>query len=162
MCRLWNEKGTRTIAKPKKIPYGMPYFTSKIGGKQRYFKVNYYTEGMIKNIDGKMYYDTAFDNSVGGFALRNYEFPEDMDSEEAYTIFKNNAVNMYVKKGGIPMLYLLVAMGLAFACIIAVIATVPAGLKASEQVKDLDNQVTSLRQQNAVLQQQLAQAGTTQ
>lgn len=158
-CRVWNEDGTRTLRKRIKIPYGKPYFSCKIGGKDRFFKINYETRGLIKVIDGRMYYDTAFDNALGAFALGNIEYPEDMDSAEAYTTFKDNAVQMYVKKGGIPLLYLMIAMGMVMIMAIAIIATVPSGLSASEQVKDLDAQVTELRQQNAVLQQQLAQVG---
>lgn len=156
-CRIWNEDGTRTLRKPVKIPYGRMFFTAKIGGKNRYFKVNYITKGFIKNIDGKMYYDIAFDNSLGAFALGNIEFPEDMDSEEAYTVFKDNAVNMYVKKGGIPLMYLLFAMIAVIVMAIAIVATVPSALTAQEQVKDLDAQVTSLKQNNAILTQQNAQ-----
>lgn len=157
-CRIWNEDGTRTIRRPVTIPYGKPYFTCKIGTKSRFFKVNYMTKGMIKNIDGRLYYDIAFHNSLGALALGNIEFPEDMDSAEAYTVFQDNAVNMYVKKGGIPQIYLLVAMAVAGICMIGVIATVPSALTAQEQVKDLDTQVTTLKQENAVIKQQLAQA----
>src|SRR2546426_2872646 len=153
-CRIWDETGTRTLVKPKKVPYGIPFFSAKVGGRDRYFKINYNTRGMIKSIDGRMFYDTAFDNATGGYALRNYEFPEDIDSEEAYTIFKNNAVNMYVKKGGIPMIYLMVAMGIALVAMIMIIAVVPAGLQAQDQVKELDKQVTVLKAQNQVLQKQ--------
>ena len=160
-CRIWNEDGTRTIRRPVTIPYGKPYFTCKIGTKSRFFKVNYMTKGMIKNIDGKLYYDIAFHNSLGALALGNIEFPEDMDSAEAYTVFQDNAVNMYVKKGGIPLLYLLIAMGMVLVMAMAIIATVPAGLQASDNVKDLDAQVTQLKKDNAVLQQQLSQAAQT-
>src|SRR5688572_25843469 len=138
-CRIWDKDGLRTLRKGIKIPYGKPYFNCKIGSKDRFFKVNY-NNGFIKVIDGKMYYDTAFDNTLGAFALRNIEFPEDMDSEEAFTVFKNNAVNMYVKKGGIPLLYLLICMIMVTVMAFAIIATVPAGLQAQENVKDLDNQ----------------------
>lgn len=158
ICRIWNEKCNRTLRKPVVIPYGKPYFSAKIGTKDRFFKVNYDLEGMIKYDNGKLYYDTVFDNVVGGVALRNYEFPEDMDSEEAYTTIKNNAVNMYVKKGGIPLLYLMVAMLAVIVMAIAIVATVPAGLGAQEQVKDLDAQVTQLKKDNAILAQQLAGA----
>lgn len=158
ICRIWNEEGTRTIRKPIKITYGKPYFTCKVGTKDRFFRVNYSTKGIIKIIDGKMYYDIAFDNTLGGIALGNVEFPEDMDSEEAYTVFKNNAVNMYVKKGGIPLMYLLVAMIAVTVMAFAIIATVPAGLQAQENVKFLDEQVTQLKKDNAILQQQLTQA----
>lgn len=154
-CRMWNEKGNRTIGKPKKITYGKPYFTMKIAGRDRYFKVIYNIEGMIKNIEGKLYYDTTYDNSLGALALRNVEFPEDMLSEEAYTVFINNAVNMYVKKGGIPLLYLLIAMIMVVVMAIAIVATVPAGLGAQDQVKELDKQVTALKGQNLALQSQL-------
>lgn len=150
-CRVWNEKGTRTLARPKKIPYGMPYFTTKIGGKNRFFKVNYYTDGMIQNIEGKMYYNIAFDNTVGGFALRNHEFPEDMASDEVYTAFVDNGLQMYVKKGGLPMIYFAIAMIVALVCVIAVLATVPAGLGAQENVKVLDAQVTALKGENLAL-----------
>lgn len=156
-CRMWNEKGTRTIGKPKKVTYGTPFFTTRIGGRQRYFKIIYNTEGMIKLIDGKFYYDTTYDNTLGGLALRNIEFPEDMMSEEAYTTFVNNGVNMYVKKGGIPLLYLMVAMGMVLVMAIAIIATVPAGMQAQEQVKQLDTQITALKQRNIVLEQQVQQ-----
>lgn len=157
-CRIWNEEGTRTIRRPVTIPYGKPYFTCKVGTKDRFFKVNYSTKGLIKVIDGKMYYDIAFDNSLGALALGNVEFPEDMDSEEAFTVFKNNAVQMYVKKGGIPLLYLLFAMIAVTAMAFAIIATVPAGLQAQDNVKFLDSQVTQLKKDNAILQQQLSQA----
>lgn len=154
-CRVWNEDGTRTLRKAVKAKYGQPFFTAKIGGLSRYFKINYETKGFIKVIDGKMFYDCAFDNTVGAFALGNREFPEDMDSAEAFTVFKDNAVNMYVKKGGIPLLYLLFAMVAVIVMAIAIVATVPAGLSAQENVKDLDAQVTTLKQEKAVLQQQL-------
>jgi len=153
ICRIWNEDGTRTIAKPVVIPYGQPTFTKKIGKKDRLFKVNYYDEGMIKVIDGKMYYDTTFDNAVGGLSFK--EYPEDAESSEIYTIFNNNAVKMYVQKGGIPLIYLMVAMGMAMCAFIAIIVVIPDGLHAKDQVKDLDNQITALRANNAGLQQEI-------
>ncbi len=158
-CRIWNENGTKTIGKSKKITYGTPYFTMKVAGRKRFFKINYSVQGMIKNIDGKLYYDTTYDNTLGALALRNVEFPEDMMSEEAYTSFVNNAVNMYVKKGGIPLTYLLIAMAMVLVMGVAIIATVPSGMNAQKQVEELDKQVTVLKQQNAVLQQRLQTGG---
>lgn len=154
ICRVWDEKGIRTISKAKKITYGQPFFNVKIGKKDRLFKVNYNTEGMIKVIDGKMYYDTTFDNSVGGLSF--HEFPEDMDSEEAYTIFKNNAINLYVKKGGIPPMVLYICLAVAFVSMIGIIVTVPSALDASSQKDELDKLATVLKQENAVLKQQVA------
>jgi len=157
-CRVWNETGTRTLGKPKKVPYGMPFFSAKVGGKMRYFKINYYTLGMIKNINGRMFYDTVFDNSTGGSALRNYEFPEDMNSEEAFTIFKNNAVNMYVKKGGISPMVLYICIAIIGITSMGLVIMGPYVINAMQQhdvdIKDLTSasgKIQALRNQVVAL-----------
>jgi len=154
-CRVWSdtgENGTPQVLARKTLKYGTPEFHVKIGGKDRVYKINYISRGIIKQDSKKLIYDVHFLNTVGGLSF--HEFPEDMDSEEAYTVFKNNAVNMYVKKGGIPMWYLLIAMGVALVGFIAIIAVVPSALQAQDEVKQLDALVTQLKGQNAVLQAQ--------
>src|SRR5574341_214589 len=157
ICRVWdNPKDPYCMAK-KKVTYGSPYFKAKIGGKDRLYKINYNTEGCIKQDGKQLIYDTTFKNTTG--ALRFFEYPEDMDSEEAYTALENNAVNMYVKKGGIPMWYLLIAFAVAGVGFVALIAIVPSALQAQDEVKQLDLQVTQLKKDNAVLSAQLASQG---
>ena len=106
------------VAKPKKIPYGQPSVSMKIGGKERLYKINYQTDGMIKQEGKRLYYDTHFLNQVGG--LRWYEFPEDLDAEEAYTVFKNNGVEMYVKKGGISTKILIMILAITAIAMVGV------------------------------------------
>lgn len=152
LCRVWSDTGENTtpqVLAKKKITYGQPTFAVKIGSKKRYFKVNYTTKGVIKQ-DGKLLiFDTHFSNTIG--ALSFYEFPEAIDSDIAYTVARDNAVDMYVKKGGIPMLYLLIAMAVAMVAFIAIIVVLPPALQAQEQLKELDKQVSVLKQENANL-----------
>jgi len=124
IVKIWSdtgENGTPQVLFKRTVKYGTPFVTAKIAGKDRLFKINYRTKGVIKQDGKKLYTDIHFLNAVGSLAF--YEFKEDMDSEEAYTIFKNNAVNMYVKKGGIsPMtLYICIgaicAMGIGYAIV---------------------------------------------
>lgn len=156
-CRIWSDTGKNgtphTLGKIKKIKYGQPFFNAKIGGKDRMYKINYRTKGLIKQEGKKLFYDVHFLNTVG--ALSFYEFPEDMDSEEAYTTFKNNAVNMYVKKGGIPPLVLYICLAIALVAMIALIAIVPSAFSAQESVKGLDAQVTALKAENQLLRSQI-------
>lgn len=161
ICRVWNNEHDDVLAK-KTIKYGAPYFNAKIGGRDRKYKVNYDTKGCIKK-DGKVHiYDIVFDNTVGALRFHSFSKHEVMDSDEAYQVYENNAVKMYVSKGGIPLIYLAIAMIAVVAMAFAIIMTVPNGLNASEKVDELDKQVTQLRQQNAVLQQQLIDRGSGQ
>lgn len=153
LCKVWNNDMDEVLGKAT-IKYGTPYFNVKIGNQKRKFKVNYNTEGTIKQ-DGKMYvYDTNFDNTVG--AMRFYSFSEHevIASDEAYTVFDNNAVKLYVQKGGFPPIYLAIAMIAVIIMAFAFILTVPEGLTAIEQRDILDKQITALKQENAVLKQQ--------
>lgn len=158
ICRVWNEEHDDVLAKTE-VKYGAPYFNVKIGGRDRKYKVNYNMKGCVKQ-DGKLFlYDTVFDNTVGALKFHSFSKHEVMDSDEAYQVFENNAVKMYVSKGGIPLIYLAIAMIAVVAMAIAMIATVPSGLQANENVKFLDQQITQLRQQNAILQQELNNRG---
>lgn len=159
ICRIWSDNGknaTPMVLAKKKIKYGQPDFSVKIGGKMRMYKMNYRTKGLIKQ-DGKfLYYDIHFSNALGGLVF--YEFNEDVDSEEAYTVFKNNAVNMYVKKGGIPAILLYVSFIALIIMAVALAYVSPTTINMQTQVKELDTQITTLKQQNAILQQQLNNA----
>lgn len=156
LCRVWNKEMDTVLAR-KTISFGTPYFIVKIGNQKRKFKVNYNAESTIKQ-DGKMYlYDTDFDNTVGAMRFYSYSEHEVIASDEAYTVFDNNAVKLYVQKGGFPMWYLAVAMIAVVVMAFAFILTVPDGMQAIEQRDTLDKTVTSLRQENAVLKQQLQQ-----
>lgn len=155
ICRVWASPDEPFSLAKKTVKYGTPSFHVKIGGKDRLYKINYTADGCIKQEGKKLYYDTSFSNTTG--ALRFFEFPEDMDSEEAYTALENNAVNMYVKKGGIPLMYLMVAMLAVVAMAFALIFIVPPSLQAQEQVKELDAKITTLTKDNTILRQQLQQ-----
>lgn len=153
VCNVWSDTGvksTPTRLARKTVKYGAPHFIVKIGGQQRFFKINYETKGMIKQAGKQLVYDTHFSNTVGGLSF--YEFPEAMDSDQAYTVFRNNAVDMYVKKGGIPFLWLILAMAVALVAMVAMMATVPSALSANDQVKELDAQVTALKNTNQALE----------
>lgn len=155
LCRVWNNQHDKVLAK-KTIKFGAPYFNVKIGGRDRKFKVNYQMQGCIKEDNKVFLYDTEFDNTVGGMKFHSFSEHEIMNSDESYQVFENNAVKMYVSKGGIPLLYLAIAMIAVVAMAFAIIATVPSGMSASQQRDELDEQITLLRQENAVLKQQLA------
>lgn len=119
------------LAKPKKIPYGKPEVVFKIGGKERLYRINYNTEGMIKQEGKRLYYDTYFNNTVGG--LRLYEYPEDMDAEETYTAFKNNGVRMYVEKGGIKMIVLIIVAIFGMVGLVGLVIMAPYTANANAQ-----------------------------
>lgn len=153
LCKVWSDIGENSnphMVGKKEVKYGTPTFNIKIGGKDRLYKINYRQRGYIKREGKRLIYDTHFLNTVGG--LSYHEYPEDMDSEETYTVFKNNAVNMYVKKGGIPQWYLLIAMAIAGIALIALMVTVPPAMQAQEEVKFLDQQITALKAENQRLQ----------
>lgn len=153
LCRVWSDTGENStpvrLAK-KTIKYGAPNFSVKVAGKDRFFKINYEEKGLIKQDGKQLVYDTHFNNTVGGLSF--HEFPEAMDSDQAYTVFRNNAVDMYVKKGGIPFLWLVLALGVAMVAMIVMVLTVPSALQAGEQMKELDEQVTALKNTNQALQ----------
>lgn len=156
ICRVWSDTGennTPMVLAKKKIKYGQPDFSVKIGGKSRMYRMNYRTKGLIKQEGKILYYDTHFANAVGGLAF--YEFKEDIDSEEAYTVFKNNAVNMYVKKGGIPAVLLYIAFIGMIILAVALAYVSPTAIAMQQNTEELDAQVTILKQQNAILQQKL-------
>lgn len=154
LCQVWNDKLDNVLAR-KKVKYGTPYFNVKIGGRTRRYKINYDTDGVIKQ-NGKLWvYDTDFSNTIGAMKFSSFSEHEVLDSDEAYQVFENNGVKMYVSKGGIPLLYLAICMIAVVAMAFAIIATVPSGLSASEQRDELDKQITALRQENAVLKSRL-------
>lgn len=156
ICRVWSDTGannTPVVLSKRKIKYGQPTFNARIGGKDRLYKVNYRTKGLIKQEGKLMYYDTHFLNSVGGLAF--HEFQEDIDSEEAYTVFKNNAVNMYVKKGGIPAILLYITFIAMIILAVSLAYVSPTTIGQQSTIEQLDAQVTTLKQQNALLQQQV-------
>lgn len=111
VCKVWDSDGStgvpRRLAK-KTVKYGAPSFTAKIGGVKRLFQINYEDFGAIKQEGNFFVYDTTFDNTTGSLAF--HEFPEEMDSSQAFTVFLNTAVKMYVAKGGIPLHYLIIAV----------------------------------------------------
>lgn len=160
ICRVWSDDGKNgmpVVVARKKVKFGTFKFEVRGLGNPRYYKINYPT---LKQ-DGKNFvYDTHFSDAIG--ALTFHRFPEEMPSDEAYNIFEYNAVNAYVKKGGIPLYYLLIAMGVAMVAFLAIIFVIPPALQAQEAMKDLDAQVTIKNQQlnalateNEQLRQQL-------
>lgn len=156
LCRVWNREMTEVLAR-RIVKYGTPYFNVKIGDTKRKFKINYDVEATIKR-DGKVYtYDTNFDNTIGAMRFYSYSEHEVIASDEAYTVFEDNAVKMYVAKGGIPMLYLLIAMIMTGAMAFAIILTVPDGLQAQEQRDLLDAELTKAKQDIAIKNQQIQQ-----
>lgn len=109
--KVWSNNGeneTPRVLTTLKTKYGQPAVTWRAKGGKRMYQIDYEHKGAIKQEGKTLVYDTVFDNAVG--ALTFYEHDEDIDSGQAYTMFLNSAVNMYVKKGGIPLLYLIIAM----------------------------------------------------
>lgn len=109
--KIWSNNGeheTPRVLHTAKTKYGQPHVTWRAKGGKRMYQIDYEHKGAIKQDGKSLIYDTVFDNAVG--ALTFYEHDEDIDSGQAYTMFLNSAVNMYVKKGGIPLIYLIVAM----------------------------------------------------
>ena len=158
ICRVWSntgEQSTPNLLGKKKVKYGVPEFSIKIGGKMRLFRIIYKIKGVIKQEGKHLYYDTVFNNTTGALAF--YEFPEDMDSEESYTVFKNNAVNMYVKKGGIPAILLYISFLAVIILAVALAYVSPYVASSQQTIEQLDSQITQLKQNNAILQQQLLQ-----
>lgn len=108
--RLWSTrdgKGRDKIVKKKKIPFGKKYVSFKPTRKSetRFYQINY---DELKE-DKKFYiYDTDVLNSLGALAFHKY--PERVDSVNSQKMLVDTAVDMYVKKGGIPLWYLLIAM----------------------------------------------------
>lgn len=154
LCRVWNKDMDDVLAKTT-VKFGTPYFNVKIGNQKRKYKINYNADATIKR-DGKIFlYDTDFDNTVGAMRFYPYSDYEVIASDEAYTVFDNNAVKLYVQKGGFPPIYLAIAMIAVIVMAFAMILTVPDGMNASQQRDVLDAQVTALKQDNAVLRQQL-------
>lgn len=158
ICRVWNKEKDKVLAK-RTIKYGQPYFNCKIGGRDRKYKVNYDMKGCVKEDTKVFLYDTTFENTVGAMRFFGFSQHEVMNSDESYQVFENNAVKMYVSKGGIPLLYLAICMIAVIAMAFAIIATVPSGMQASAQRDELDKQITVLRQENAVLKSQLGTRG---
>lgn len=155
VCRLWSDTGENSmpsVLARRKVRYGQPTFNAKIGGKDRFYKINYKKAGAIKQEGKQLYYDTHFLNTVGALSFNEHD--EDVDSEEAYTVFKNNAVNMYVKKGGIPPMLLYIAFAMVMVLVVVIAYIAPSFVSATQSMEELDKQVTALKQQNAILQQQ--------
>lgn len=149
ICRVWSDDGKNgmpVVVARKKVKFGTFKFEVRGLGNPRYYKINYPT---LKQ-DGKNFiYDVHFNDAVGSLSF--HRFPEEMPSDEAYNIFEYNAVNAYVKKGGIPLYYLLIAMGVAMIAFMAIIFVIPPALQAQEAMKDLDAQVSQLKATNNAL-----------
>jgi hypothetical protein len=128
-----------SVLQRRTIKYGQPSVTMRIAGKDRLYKINYLDKGLIKQDGKNLVYDTHFLNTVGG--MRFHEYPEDIDSEEAYTVFKNNGVDMYVKKGGISqriflLLLAMVSIGMVVSAVLA-IYTINAQAQSAVDAKNL-------------------------
>jgi len=156
IIRAWSQEGYKTPAKVlayKKIRYGAPHAILKVAKVQRMYKINYEHMGGFKQIGRRLYYDTMFDNATG--ALSYSEFPEDVDSTQAFDMFKDSAVKAYVAKGGLKMIYFIIAITGAMLAIGGLLYFASQALQLSNQhtvdFKDLTNAESRIRADESAL-----------
>lgn len=112
LLQVWHvdiQAKTRPYRVAKKwFKYGKKYVTLRIAGLERKYQIDYHDVGAFKQ-SGKHYvYDVDFTNAIG--ALSFYPYPKEVDSRQAEIMLQDGAVDSYIKKGGIPLYYMLIAM----------------------------------------------------
>lgn len=158
LIKVWSsDKVNPHVIAKKKIPYGQPYTNIRFAGKDHRYKINYQSEGMIKQEGKEFIYDTHFDNTVGGLAF--HEYPEEMDSSEVYDTHINNGVDLYVKKGGIRPILLYICIGIIGVAMIGLIyfAQYALGLQSNNDINQKN--LISLSAKIDTLRDQVKQLG---
>ena len=152
-------KGRDRLVAQKKVPMGTEYveitpkgfglFIHRKSDKRRY-QINYQD---LKETPKGYLYMTDVTNTLG--ALSFGEYPKHVDSRREQKLIVDNNVRMYVEKGGIPLLYLLIAM---MGMVVGMGVSAFFGIQYF-QIQDMNTQldtlVTNLKAENAILRSQI-------
>lgn len=147
LCQVWsNDGGIDKIIASRKVSYGSTDFTINTGRKtRRRFQIQYDPKiGALKQGKKFFIYDTYFDNSLGSCSF--HEYKEKVDSKQAETMLQDGAVDFFIAKGGIPMIYLLFAIiGMAI-CGGALGLIAPQYIQVYQLEQAQEKQITQLSQ----------------
>ena len=152
ICRAWllGENGSRDklIDKPKKVKVGKTFF---VAGGKRYF-INY-----DELREGKKHYeyDTNALNAVGSLSWHDTEKNNPVSPTQADLMLKDGMVKTFMGKGGIPVMYLLVAMIVVSIALAGVMYCVSQLQTLQAQLTNQIAQNTALKTENQALKTQI-------
>ena len=120
LCQVWHhdEQNIPHLIASKKVGFGEPDFTVQIGGKgflskkhKRRFMIVYDPKiGGLKQGKKGFIYDVNFEHANEPLSFHKFKEAKMVDSKQADTMLQDGAVDFFIAKGGIPMMYLLFAM----------------------------------------------------
>ena len=145
-------KARPKILAKKKVRIGVKTFSMWRGQRQRTWKIDY--EQLIEGTKSYLYF-VEMEKAVSPLSFYQYpseKYGDDLDSRNAELMLYDGAVEVFQGRKGIPLLYLLIlGIGLVIG-MVAVVVILQMYLGEARQGDVLEAQVTSLRNQLAILQ----------